>query len=75
MLGRNVYKKYRDIVLPSLGTTTSDRSHLMEQWEKIMNDSYLAEEVEMGLMSAGILHCTGAEEVEVETGTHLPVAH
>ena len=46
-----------------------------EHWEKIMNDSYLAEEIQMVLMLAGIHHlqCTGAEEVE--TGIHLPVAY
>ena len=43
-----------------------------EQW-KIVNDSYLAEEIQMGQMLAGILHCTGAEEVETEI--HLPVAY
>ena len=63
------------IELPSPGTTTSDRSHLMAtQWE-IMNDSYLAEEIQMVRMLAGIqhVHCTGGEEVE--TGIHLPVAY
>ena len=38
-----------------------------------MNDSYLAEEIQMGQMLAGVLHCTGAEEVE--TGIYLPVAY